>query len=757
MLEQGPIVILLWSTFVATLGYLLLRVLDRWFGRQVDPRVMHGIWLLLVLRMIVPLRAPDWFAFALSQTWVTVLVSIWAAGFLVMFFLRLWQGYCLRREILQQEVTLPEWLHRDFIDIRKKMRIGTRPVLMVTGSHYGPLLSGILRPLIAFPFSFIKQFDDQASEQDEQDELRRSVCHVLRHELCHLRGGDLWLGWLWVIARSVHWFNPLLAGAGNSLRIWRELSCDLRTMQSFEEPDPSKRAREYLDYAQMLLNTAALSSNLYRPLDAAASVVEPFNEIERRISMITHTPFSLARRLTANSTALIAVLLLMFFSCTGLWSAQNQAVAATGMMPSKATSKTTNVAADMTSTSNATDQTNEIAKETSTSNSSEPTKSKDLKFQILTYVDNSNESMRSIAGSGHAVLFEKRPESGKYLECLAMFCGRYGMPQAPREDFYLYIMKEKKQKKPIDLSAENLQVLAEIPVPYSKVKRSDLKWHQFSTPSIELPKGRFIVAASFNPHQTKGIYLGLDEDADTDACKSLVGLPENGFSSFNGKGQWMIGAKLFPKPTKGKRVVRLSDVKSAEKEIEKSKYKMVSFCGKKSDGRNSYGGAGPVVMIPLEESLDMPKEKLQRCKLAGLCLWASYYGRVSEAKASKVDVVITDSEGEVLYRQPFSYSKFGNTPRSVNLIFPKPVALKDYIQEDGKLYVGIDPKANQRKGVFFHYTKTEEPKGATPFEEIEEGESHSGVLVPDRKISPANDREWMIQCFFVPPTEEKEE
>ena len=732
MLEQGPIVVVLWSTFVATLGYLLLRILDRQLGNHVDPRIMHGIWLLLVLRMIVPLRAPDWFAFSLSRTWTIVLISIWSTGFTAAFLLRLWQGYQLRRKILEQEVTLPEWLHRDFIDIRKRMRIGTRPVLLVTGSHYGPLLCGILRPLIAFPFSFIKRFQDKVGEQDE---LRRSVCHVLRHELCHLRRGDLWFGWFWVMARSVHWFNPLLARAGNSLRIWQEFACDLRAMHSFEELDPSQRVKEQINYAQMLLDTAALSQNFYRPLEAAASVVEPLHEIERRISMITNTSYSLARRLVANSTALIAILLLLFFSCPGIWSSQGRAVASTGSIPEN--------------TADAVDQVvkgSESGKEAPASDSNESAKTTEPECQVLSCVDETNESVRSLGASGHAVLFEKRPEGGKYLGEISLFCGRYGLPQPPRDKFNLYILKEKEQKDPIDLSAENLLVIAKVPVPYSEVERTgeELEWYSFSTPSIELPQGRFLIAAAFNPHQTKGIYLGIDEDAaDTDACKSFVGLPKEGYKPFDAKGQWMIRAKLCSEPVKGKKVIKPADAKPAfeEEKVDESKYKTVSFCGKESDGKQSYGGSGPVVMIPLKESLGLSKEKLEKCKLAGLSLRASRYGSGFDPQNKKVDVVITDADGEILHKESFPYDKFTYNPRNVALIFPKPIELKEYIQNDGKLYVGLDPKAHQRKGIYFHYTKTSED------------ESHSSVLTPGIEISSPLDREWMIRFYFVPPVE----
>ena len=727
-LEQGIIVILLWSSSVAIVGYVLLRLIDRWFGHQVDPRVMHGLWLLLAIRMVLPFHAPDWFTIDLTPTWATILTSVWASGFLVTFFHRIRQGYQLRREILHYEVTLPEWLHHDFIAMRKKLNIKTRPVLVVTKSQHGPLLSGILRPLIAFPISFVKDLGKTPSEKNSS---REAVDYILRHELCHLRGGDLWLSWLWVIARSVHWFNPFLLGAGNSLHIWRELSCDLRTLRSIENSDPSKQAKDQLNYAQILLDTASLSNNAFCPVEAAASIVEPNTEIERRITMLTKSPLSLTRRLAANSTVLVTLFLLLIFSCPELWNLRSSVVAATEDIPSSVEDHTVS-------------HENQPRQNSTTSNTGTSTKSKD--FYVLSCVDNTAESKRSIAAGGHAVLFEKHPSEGKYLEAIALFCSRYGLPKAPQEDFELYVLKEKEQKDPIDLSDENLSIIATVPVPYSKVEYAQPSWHQFPTPSIELPEGRFLIAAAFNPHQTKGVYLGIDEDASGENCKSFVGLPDYGYSPFDAKGQWMISAKLSAKPKEGQKQVRLSDAKPTHKPSAtlNSKYKKVAYCGSNSDGKQSYGGSGPALIIPLEEALGVPKEKLGQCKIAGLSLWASRYGSGYNPKTMKMGVVFTDADGNVLQRKAFPYSEFSYKPQAVTLKFPTPIDLEEFIQDDGNLYIGIDPKASQYKGIYFHYTKSE-------------GDStHSAVLTPDNALKPAEDREWMIQCFFIPPSDDKE-
>ena len=58
----------------------------------------------------------------------------------------------------------------------------------------------------------------------------------------------------------------------------------------------------------------------------------------------------------------------------------------------------------------------------------------------------------------------------------------------------------KKEVEPLDLI-----------FPYAKISRSKkMKWYTLRTPSIEVPEV-FTVALAFNPHRTKGIYVGLDE------------------------------------------------------------------------------------------------------------------------------------------------------------------------------------------------------------------------------------------------------
>lgn len=155
---------------------------------------------------------------------------------------------------------------------------------------------------------------------------------------------------------------------------------------------------------------------------------------------------------------------------------------------------------------------------------------------VLTYGNGTFDGKESISGSGHAVLFE-RPDDACAVEAVEIYASRYGTPEPPKEDFHIYILNDK------------LQVLADLPFPYSMISRGDMQWYKFKIPSVEVTK-KFAVALSFNPHRTKGVYLGFDKDVDE--THSLIGLPDKGFDKPREKYDWMVKVHLSKQASSGK-------------------------------------------------------------------------------------------------------------------------------------------------------------------------------------------------------------
>lgn len=97
------------------------------------------------------------------------------------------------------------------------------------------MVVGLLRPRILLP------------EQELSPEQWEGV---LTHELVHWRRHDLWIKWLAVLARAVHWFNPAVWWLVCRLEQDCELSCDEQTVRRWDSP---RRAR----YGELLLILAA--------------------------------------------------------------------------------------------------------------------------------------------------------------------------------------------------------------------------------------------------------------------------------------------------------------------------------------------------------------------------------------------------------------------------------------------------------------------------------------------------------------------
>lgn len=122
---------------------------------------------------------------------------------------------------------------------------------------------------------------------------------------------------------------------------------------------------------------------------------------------------------------------------------------------------------------------------------------------------------------GIASAFEAPEGQACFITEVRIHGGRYGYPQAPKEDFH------------ITLCDKDFNPIADFPFPYSKFDRSDPKWVALKVKPTELPKD-FVICLDFKAEKTKGVYVSHDAEG-----KSLVGLPKKPAGSFTG-GDWMV-------------------------------------------------------------------------------------------------------------------------------------------------------------------------------------------------------------------------
>ncbi len=125
---------------------------------------------------------------------------------------------------------------------------------------------------------------------------------------------------------------------------------------------------------------------------------------------------------------------------------------------------------------------------------------------------------------GHGVRFES-PDGDHFLTSVRIHGGRYGYPQAPKEDFHVTLCDTDSKK------------IADFPFPYSKFKKGDAKWVSLRLKPTAVPP-EFIIYVNFNPTRTKGVFVSHDGQG-----KALAGRPGKPAGTFNG-GDWLIRATV---------------------------------------------------------------------------------------------------------------------------------------------------------------------------------------------------------------------
>ena len=258
------------QTAAASLVALFLLILQRIFLDKLSPRWQYGVWLVLLLRLLVPagfggrptvLDVTFWvetlrtrvelglnsaystpFAASLPAApvplppagaptswtdWAFLIycagVVLWAAWFVAgaaRLSLRVRGGVPVegeRRaaiEVLAREQRLP--MPRRIVECRWART---------------PFVVGVVRPALVLPMGWA--LDGK----------------VVLHELLHLKYRDVWAGWLTTALRCLHWCNPFLWFVFDKTGNDRESLCDQRVLERLE-------GEERRDYGRCLLAMA---------------------------------------------------------------------------------------------------------------------------------------------------------------------------------------------------------------------------------------------------------------------------------------------------------------------------------------------------------------------------------------------------------------------------------------------------------------------------------------------------------------------
>lgn len=276
-------------------GFVLL--LDLALGQRQHPRWRRVWWVIVALAWILPLRLPrsaalppvSWPSFltvaparlnatpavtaisavAPRQPLSELLLVLWLAGTVISVTLIVVRtARTSRRWSRARLCTEPELLN--LLEDCKATAGVTAPIgLVVTSDVSTPALLGWLRPRILLPIDLIASID------------REQLRGILFHELAHFRSADIPLQWLFSLAVSLHWFNPVAYLAARRWSHFRELAADANALEWL--PPASQPA-----YGAALIAALRQAHPLPVPRGALA-LGESLEQLKNRITMIARS------------------------------------------------------------------------------------------------------------------------------------------------------------------------------------------------------------------------------------------------------------------------------------------------------------------------------------------------------------------------------------------------------------------------------------------------------------------------------------
>lgn len=166
-----------------------------------------------------------------------VIARVWFGGCVVCLFFYLFSYARYRRRILRYGRNIEdETILREIEELARELRIPRKIRAVIYKEAESPMVIGVCKPMLVLP---------------EERYAPRERFFILKHELIHLKRGDVFFKLLITAAGTVHWFNPVIWLMRKEAVLDMELSCDERVVRGG-------------DYATRKAYTETLMSALHR-------------------------------------------------------------------------------------------------------------------------------------------------------------------------------------------------------------------------------------------------------------------------------------------------------------------------------------------------------------------------------------------------------------------------------------------------------------------------------------------------------------
>ena len=122
-----------------------------------------------------------------------------------------------------------------FFQIKEQLGIKRKVKFVCSGFCQSPMAFGAISPVVVFPKSGL---DDPRQRE-----------YMMKHELTHIKNGDLFFRFLALIATAIHWFNPVVYFLYFELTAVSEMVCDRSVLECSDDGMRRSYSNLVLDYA----------------------------------------------------------------------------------------------------------------------------------------------------------------------------------------------------------------------------------------------------------------------------------------------------------------------------------------------------------------------------------------------------------------------------------------------------------------------------------------------------------------------------
>ncbi len=272
----------------------LILIVKNIFKDKLTPRWQYGIWILLILRIFLPVKADKFvllpfgiylemlknyienflssaytrpliatepsgvipYISSLPESITDILFIIYILGVIAFLCFYLF-SYIKLRLILKKGDDISAEKRLELQHILSENKIKNIKIISVKGIN-SAFICGIFSPVLVLP---------SERETDEK---------ILLHEIMHLKHLDSLQNILWCFLRCLHWCNPFMHYIFNIVGNDMEMLCDQRVLEKLE-------GEERRDYGVLLLNEV---NQKYARMPGTTSVSNGGKNISKRIESI---------------------------------------------------------------------------------------------------------------------------------------------------------------------------------------------------------------------------------------------------------------------------------------------------------------------------------------------------------------------------------------------------------------------------------------------------------------------------------------